>query len=124
MLVILEAQSQSLVLTIVNQQQLHVWRAEFKSGYLQEISAKTGAPCSYLGFVQMLIEALEAGSAHTYIDFLDMHDLQLLKGKMPSARQQQDLNVPQKRYLILTSLQEAKKFHYPLPMAPLDTNTP
>ena len=33
----------------------------------------------------------------------------------------EDPRSPQKRYMILTLLVEDKKYHYPLPLAPIDT---
>jgi hypothetical protein len=52
----------------------------------------------------MLNQGMEAASQTTYVDLLDMHDLQLLKGKTPPARENEDSRTLTKRYLIVTNL--------------------
>jgi cyanate lyase len=103
-LVKLEAKEQNLTLTVLNQQTFQMWRSDLKSFYLEDISSKTGQAKSYAEFVQMLSSALEARDSSTYVDLLDMHDLQLLKGKTPPAKETEDPRAPSKRYLIVTNL--------------------
>ena len=105
------------------------WRAEFSSSYLEDITRKTGQPLSYQEFVSMLIHALSAKDSTAFVDLLNNHDLQLLKGqktgRKPDLQASQD-DQPQKKYLIMTRInREAKqKVHYPLPMLPLETDKP
>jgi hypothetical protein len=82
---------------------MRMWRSEFKSSYLEEISKKTGQQLSYCKFVQMIVQAFRGTDKSVYIDLLDLNDLQLLKGKAPT-NQVEDPRNPQKRYLILTNL--------------------
>jgi hypothetical protein len=99
---------------------MHLWRAEFKSSYLEEICRKTGQPLSFSEFNQTLRQALEASSAQVFVDLLNLQDLQMLKGQRPSADNSQADDHLQKRYLILTTLENEKKFHVPLPLSPVD----
>ena len=82
---------------------MRMWRSEFKSSYLEEISKKTGQQLSYCKFVQMIMQVFRGTDKSVYIDLLDLNDLQLLKGKAPT-NQVEDPRNPQKRYLILTNL--------------------
>jgi hypothetical protein len=45
---------------LVSQVDYKIWKGEFKSEYLEDISRKTGRELSYLQFVQMLNQALMA----------------------------------------------------------------
>lgn len=63
-------------------------------------------------------------SPSVYVDLLDLNDLQLLKGKAPSTKENEDPRQLSKRYFIITCLQDGRKFHYPLPLAPIDTTQP
>ena len=98
------------------------WRSDFKSTYLEEICRKTGQAKPYIEFIQLLKEAFEQTNVDVYVDLLNLSDLQLLKGQRRSEIQQEDTSVLQKRYLIVTQLFGEKKFHYPLPLAPVDTS--
>ncbi len=68
----------------------------------------------------MLQSALSSSSHDLFVDLLNLSDLQLLKGQKRSEVAE-DPRSPQKRYVILTLLIEDKKYHYPLPLAPIDT---
>lgn len=74
---------------------------------------------SYLEFNTVLKGALEAQSDEIFVDLLNLNDLQMLKGQRPSQPSPVNDHM-QKRYLILTTLGNEKKFHYPLPLAPID----
>lgn len=64
-----------------------MWRAEFNSEYLEDISRKTGRELTYLQFVQMVHDAVVAQNVSSsraqgkqlFIDLLGYQDLQLLK---------------------------------------------
>jgi len=83
----LNAQNESLSLILVSQQDFKMWRAEFKSEYLEDISRKTGRELTYLQFIQMVHDAIVAQNdlstklqrKHLFIDLLGYQDLQLLK---------------------------------------------
>ena len=94
-----------------------MWRAEFNSEYLEDISRKTGRELTYLQFVQMVHDAVVAQNVspsraqgkQLFIDLLGYQDLQLLKaGKKGGGlkmNQQSNFVDPQKakkRYIILT----------------------
>lgn len=57
-----------------------MWRAEFKSHYLEDICRKTGQAMNYLEFNQVLKGALQAQSEEIFVDLLNLSDLQMLKG--------------------------------------------
>jgi len=58
-----------------------MWRADFKSTYLEDICRKTGQPKTYLEFSQMLKKALGETCDDVFVDLLNLSDLQLLKGQ-------------------------------------------
>lgn len=120
----LDARADIMHLLILDIQTVRAWRSEFKYSYLEDIARKTGLPKTYPDFIKSLIQGLQATDPQTYVDLLDLNDLQLLKGKTPSAKENEDPRVPQKRYFIVTCLVEGRKFHLPLPMSPLDTSQP
>ena len=62
------------------------WKAEFNSQYLEEITRKTGKPMSYEQFVSMLNHSLNAQEPSAFVDLLNFHDLQLLKGQKTGNR--------------------------------------
>jgi hypothetical protein len=68
----------------------------------------------------MLQNAFTSVSSDVFVDLLNLSDLQLLKGQKRSEVPEDPRSL-QKRYLILTLLLEDKKYHYPLPLAPIDT---
>jgi len=57
------------------------WRAEFTAVYLEDITRKTGKPMSYEQFLSTLIHSLAAQDPNAFVDLLNVHDLQLLKGQ-------------------------------------------
>jgi hypothetical protein len=61
-----------------NPQQL--WRAEFKSEYLEEICRKTGNHMTYPDFNKTLQKAFDGLSSGVFVDLLNLSDLQMLKG--------------------------------------------
>lgn len=42
---------------------MQLWRAEFKSSYLEEIASKTGQSKPYIEFLKLLFGALSAGDS-------------------------------------------------------------
>ena len=87
---------------------------------------------SYEQFISTLNHSLSATDASAFIDLLNNHDLQLLKGQKSgqsrpaSQSQQQDESQPQKKYLIMTQIdrETKQKVHYPMPLLPLETDKP
>ena len=86
---------------------------------------------SYEQFISTLNHSLSATDASAFIDLLNNHDLQLLKGQKsgqqsrpPSSSMQDDQ--PQKKYLIMTRIDRdtKQKVHYPMPLLPLETDKP
>ena len=73
---------------------MRLWRSEFKSVYLEDISKKTGQQLSYQKFVQMILLAFTNADKNVFVDLLDLNDLQLLKGKAPSTNQVEDPRHP------------------------------
>ena len=62
---------------------IHSWRADFTSKYVEEICAKSRAPLDFGSFLQTFDEALkhkQAGGKDVFIDLLAPSDLELLRG--------------------------------------------
>jgi hypothetical protein len=53
-----EATDSDMRISVLNVNPVQMWRAEFKSGYLEDICRKTGNPKSFIGFNQLLKQAL------------------------------------------------------------------
>ena len=89
------------------------WKAEFSAHYLEEVTRKTGKPMSYEQFINTLNHSLSATDASAFVDLLNNHDLQLLKGQKTGNRPQhdesQDGGQPQKKYLIMTRLDKESR---------------
>jgi len=57
-----------------------LWRGDFPSKYIEEITAKTGNAKKFVIFVRMLLSALKSESPKSvYIDLLTYQDLEALK---------------------------------------------
>ena len=77
----MDANVDRLSLLVQEQRKLAwAWKAEFSAHYLEEITRKTGKPMSYEQFINTLNHSLSATDASAFIDLLNNHDLQLLKG--------------------------------------------
>ena len=83
---------------------------------------------SYEQFLVKLSHSLAAQDPSSFIDLLNNHDLQLLKGQKTGAASgsQSNSGQPQKKYLIMTRIDKEtrQKVHYPLPLLPLETDKP
>lgn len=75
----INAQPETLGIVLISQVSGEMWRGEFKSIYLEEISRKTGREITYLQFIQMINSALvshesnkeaEGKRKHLFIDLL------------------------------------------------------
>ena len=83
----LDANSDRLSLFVQEQKKLMwAWKAEFNSQYLEEITRKTGKPMTYEQFISMLNHSLNAQEPSAFVDLLNFHDLQLLKGQKTGNR--------------------------------------
>ena len=93
-----------------------LWRGDFPSKYVEEITAKTGAPKKFPAFVRMILTCLKGtdASSPVYIDLLTYQDLEALKTKRSSGPPQASNN--KKRYIIMTEVSGGDKVHYPLPL--------
>ena len=60
-----------------------LWRGDYPSKYVEEITAKTGAPKKFPVFVRMILTALKGNDANApvFIDLLTYSDLEELKNK-------------------------------------------
>ena len=75
------------------------------------------------------MHSLAAKDPNSFVDLLNNHDLQLLKGQKTGKRPEPSITQdgkPQKKYLIMTKIdrESQQKVHYPLPLMPLDTDKP
>ena len=62
---------------------VHMWRGDFTSKYLEEITKKTGKERTYPVFIQLLQGSIlnSPGFGHFFLDLLGFQDLILLKAK-------------------------------------------
>lgn len=79
-----------------------IWKGDFSSKYIEDITAKTGNYKKFTVFVKMLLSAVKQQSESVFVDLLTYQDLEQLKvkksgGQPPSAR---TLPPNNKRYLI------------------------
>lgn len=60
-----------------------MWKGEFTSHYVEEITRKTGKERSFTVFIEMLNSAITQakGSSSFFVDLLAVQDLQLLKAR-------------------------------------------
>jgi coiled-coil domain-containing protein 61 len=54
----------------------NLWRGDFQSKYIEEITAKTGYQKKFNVFVKMLLSALRCENDNVYIDLLTYSDLE------------------------------------------------
>ncbi len=82
---------------------MQLWRQEFKSSYIEDICRKTGLSKTYPQFLEVLQQGLEGIQKDVFVDLLNLHDLQMLKGVQSTSSSSAN-EYMQKRYLILTCL--------------------
>jgi len=101
----------------------NVWKGEFNSKYIEDITQKTGSFKKFAVFVKMMQAALKQDNDSVYLDILTPHDLELLKSRKTgsalsnTSQSSIALKTKEKRYLILTFKGEFEKVHYPLPLS-------
>ena len=92
-----------------------VWRSNFTSKYIEDITQKTGNFKKFSVFTKILTSVLTNGTSSAFIDVLTAQDLEELKAKRLGTSAS---NVTSnKRYLILTCTTDFDKVHYPLPLS-------
>ncbi|CAK8679807.1 unnamed protein product [Clavelina lepadiformis] len=100
------------------------WKGNFESGYIEELTHKTGNFKQFDVFISMLESALNKTTDSVALDLLTFADLELLRnrkalsggqrvGSKPRQTTRQQEN---KRYLILVYSVEFDRIHYPLPL--------
>jgi coiled-coil domain-containing protein 61 len=98
-----------------------LWRGDYQSKYIEEITAKTGVPKKFIQFAKMLVLAFKGQNfEQCSIDLLTYADLEDLKSKRTGQPPNPaNLNNPvniKKRYIIMTETSGGDKVHYPLPL--------
>lgn len=94
----------------------NIWRGDFQSKYIEDITQKTGCYKKFGVFINMLISALKCETESVYIDLLTYADLEMLKSKKTTQNTSQSQQNNSKRYVILTYMGEFERVHYPLPL--------
>lgn len=89
-----------------------LWRAEFTSSYIENVTRKTGSFKEYSVFLEMLSDAVADKTDHVYVELLTYSDLLALKTGKHLDKKSSD----SKRYLILTYKVKYDTVHYPLPL--------
>eukprot|EP01116_Phalansterium_solitarium_P018935 TRINITY_DN5161_c0_g1_i1.p1 TRINITY_DN5161_c0_g1~~TRINITY_DN5161_c0_g1_i1.p1 ORF type:complete len:421 (+),score=178.47 TRINITY_DN5161_c0_g1_i1:91-1353(+) len=108
------------------------WRGQFPAKYIEDITTKTGNFQRFAAFARMLAAGLSGSSDAVVIDLLTYDDLERMKqrqaaeaGAAPPARSAEAAaRNKHKRYLILTSIVDLDRVHYPLPLAHQDSLDP
>ena len=66
-----------------------LWRGDFPSKYIEEISSKTGHPKKFGVFFKMIMTAFRnMNSEQIYVDLLTYQDLEALKNKRSGSTSQ------------------------------------
>ena len=113
-----DATDERLTLLVEDRFDVSMWRGDFTSVYLEELTRKTGKGCTYPVFVHMLATA--AAKDNYFLDLLGFDELQLLKARREYTAQSGVKNP--KKYLIVTHVAgKDAKVHYPLPLNPVET---
>ncbi len=81
-------------------------------------------PKKFPVFVKMLVQALRGGSDQVAIDLLTYADLEALKNKKASTSQSTSQTNNNKRYFILTYINEFERVHYPLALNMIEDPEP
>ena len=89
-----------------------LWRGDFSSDYIENVTRKTGSFKDYSVFLEMLGDAIADETDHVYIELLTYSDLLALKTGKHLEKKVTD----NKRYLILTYKVKYETVHYPLPL--------
>ena len=110
-----------------------MWKGEYSSKYVEEITQKTGSLKKYEVFVKMLVTGIKRESESVFVDLLTYHDLELLKTRKVGGKESGNSSIQSsgslgnkfqnKRYLILTYCGEFDRVHYPLSLT-LEENPP
>jgi len=110
----------------------NMWKGEFSTKYVEDITQKAGSFKKFPVFVKMMCTALKQENESVYIDILTPQDLENLKTKKAAGNtstlsigSQSSLTPSSqpkpkpggKRYLILTFASEFERVHYPLPLS-------
>ena len=75
--------NQRLFLEVEEKLTGELWRGDFQSKYIEEITVKAGAPKKFQTFVNMVHHSLkeQEGNQECYIELLTYSDLEALKQK-------------------------------------------
>lgn len=77
-----EPSNQRLFLEVEDKLTGDLWRGDFPSKYIEDVTAKTGAPKKFNDFVRVALRSLKAQEGDSvYIDILTYADLEQLKSK-------------------------------------------
>jgi len=71
----IDASDFDLKIVVLNTNPCQMWKAEFKSAYLEDICRKTGLPKSYSDFNILLKQGLRSLSQDVFVDLLNLSDL-------------------------------------------------
>ena len=82
----------------------NMWRGDFQSKYIEDITLKTGVPKKFKEFVRLMTAAFKCENDMIYIDLLTYQDLEALKNKKAntSTMSSSAATNNKKRYFILT----------------------
>jgi len=116
-LLTLKQKEDSINLQLFEKNTGQIWKGEFTSKYIEDITQKTGNFKKFPIFVKMFISAMRNETPAVHVDILTAQDLEELKSKKTGAASNKPITTSNKRYLILSSTSEFDKVHYPLPIS-------
>lgn len=95
-----------------------IWKGDFSSKYIEDITQKTGNFKKFDVLVKMLASAIRNEIESVRIDVLTAQDLEDIKNRKAGSNvsASRSITTSTKRYLILTSTSEFDRVHYPLPL--------
>jgi coiled-coil domain-containing protein 61 len=109
------ANSASISVTVYKQSAFKIWKGNFSSQFIEELTTKTGNFKKFQVFVKMLASGLEKTSQSIIIDILTKDELYKIRNEYKATNDD-------KLLLIMTYLVEFDKVHYPLSLT-LFTNS-
>ena len=123
-IITISSRYQSLNVIIEEKLTGSMWKGQFSSHYIEDITQKTGNFKDYLAFTELIFAALKQNKPSVYLDVLTPQDLEILKshktGCTSLSASSQSFNASKnkggKRYMILTLMEGSSKTHYPLPL--------
>lgn len=73
--VAIDANEQECKIQVQDNKCVKIWKNEFSSSYIEEITAKTGRKKSYLEFLRMFMKGVLGSDSSIFLDLLGLNEL-------------------------------------------------